>query len=598
MALPPVVATLIANNREFNAKIDESAAKMDALAASGESSGARLSNFMNKATTAVIAGGAAVAVVSLKMASDFQTATTELVTGAGESEKNIGMVRNGLLSLAPALGSTPTDLAKGMYLIESAGYHGAQGLQVLKAAAEGAKVGAADMSTVSNALTTALHDYNIPASQATAVTSALVATVAAGKTHMEDLANALGRVLPVASALKLPLQNVLGSVAALTNAGYTARLATTNLSSAVLSLTSPSAKAAKIMGDFGISSQQLINIMRDPSRGLSSAFQLIVDQVGKRFPAGSANYITALKDMTGTTAGLKVALDLTGQSGNAVLANTKAIGQAMQNGQGQVQGWSTVTKELSFQLDSLKGAGSSALVGLGDWLLPKATDVAKWVNHTIDYLKAHPLVTKIASDAAIGLFAASVAYKVAKGIESVVGTVSKIFGTSETAALTGSTTDLAGAVALNTAAVQENTVALGGEVGGAAVAGGAAGGLEAGAIGGTASKLGVEGLTIGKAIGVAAAGAISYQLTMMLAKTSVGGAVVNQVANFGGLINPIHDLTNSIATLTGAIVSPSAQLSASTAAWAHTPAGEAAIAAQNKKISTRTGAKVTVSVRG
>ena len=82
------------------------------------------------------------------------------------------------------------------------------------------------------------------------------------------------------------------------------------------------------------------------------------------------------------------------------------------------------------------------------------------------------------------------------------------------------------------------------------------------------------------------------------AGTSVGGAVVNQVANFGGLLNPIHDLTMSIATLTGAIVSPSAELSASTAAWAHTPAGEAAIAAQNKSVSSHVGAKVTVSVRG
>ena len=474
--------------------MDESAAKMDGVAASGEKSGSKLSGFMNKAADAVIVAGVAVAGVSISMASDFQTATTELVTGAGESAKNIDMVKKGLLALAPAVGQTPLQLARGMYLIESAGFHGAAGLKVLKAAAEGAKVGGADMSAVSNVLTTVLHDYNMTASQSTSVTSGLVATVAAGKTHMEDLANAMGRILPTASALKLPLANVEGSVAALTNSGMTARLATTNLNSAILSLTSPSTKAAKIMGDFGISSQQLLNIMRDPNKGLSVAFQTITDAVGKKFPAGSANYITAIKDMTGTTAGLKTALDLTGTSSQVVINNTKSINQAMENGKTSVQGWSDVTKELSFQLDSLKGAGSAMAISLGDWLLPKATDVAKWVNKTIGFLRDHPLVTRIASDAAIATFGAAVAFKVAKGISSVINTVKSLFGTTETAAQTTTLMTPLEQIAANTAEIAANTATSATE-GGATATGAAAVGAGAGvegAVAGAAASGGVK----------------------------------------------------------------------------------------------------------
>ena len=52
------------------------------------------------------------------------------------------------------------------------------------------------MSTVADALTTAMHDYNIPTDKANSVTSALIQTVADGKTHLEDLAGSLGKVMP------------------------------------------------------------------------------------------------------------------------------------------------------------------------------------------------------------------------------------------------------------------------------------------------------------------------------------------------------------------------------------------------------------------
>src|SRR5439155_4756198 len=122
-----------------------------------------------------------------QMAGDFQAGMTSLVTGAGESQKNIQMVSNGLLGLATQTGTSTKQLTDGMYMIESAGYHGADGLKVLQASAEGAKVGAANLADVANGVTTALTDYHMPASQAVSVTNDLIATVASGKTHMQDL---------------------------------------------------------------------------------------------------------------------------------------------------------------------------------------------------------------------------------------------------------------------------------------------------------------------------------------------------------------------------------------------------------------------------
>src|SRR5215469_3077661 len=151
-------------------------------------------------TGAAIAG---IGIASMKMAGDFQSGLTTLVTGAGEAQKNLRMVHDGILNMSVATGTSTKDLVAGLYMIESAGYHGKAGLDVLKASAQGAKVGNADLMTVASAVTTVMHDYagsHISAAQAT---NMLIATTADGKTHMEDLAGSIATVLPAAAAMKL-----------------------------------------------------------------------------------------------------------------------------------------------------------------------------------------------------------------------------------------------------------------------------------------------------------------------------------------------------------------------------------------------------------
>ena len=80
-----------------------------------------------------VAVGAGLAV---KSAADFQQQTVKLVTSAGESAKNLGMVQQGILAMSSATNTSTSQLASGMYMVESAGFHGAAGLTVLKAAAQ------------------------------------------------------------------------------------------------------------------------------------------------------------------------------------------------------------------------------------------------------------------------------------------------------------------------------------------------------------------------------------------------------------------------------------------------------------------------------
>jgi len=222
------------------------------MAAAGKTSGEAFSKGLILGTVAVAAGVLAVGVASVKMAADFQSATTLLTTGAGESEKNIKAVRDGLIAMAPAVGIGPTALAKAMFMVESAGFHGAAGLTVMKAAAEGAKIGGADATVVANGLTTALTDYHLPASQAAVVTSKLVATVAAGKTTMQDLSAALSTILPFASSFGVSLNDITGAMATMTGEGIDAATSATMLKFTMMSMANETPKGLKALASIGI----------------------------------------------------------------------------------------------------------------------------------------------------------------------------------------------------------------------------------------------------------------------------------------------------------------------------------------------------------
>ena len=458
--LPPVVATLVADIKQYSAKMDEADRKMTQFGAASETTGSKVMGGLQKASTAIIGIGVAVAAYSVKAATNFQSLTTALVTGAGESEKNLKMVSDGILAMAGKVGQTPAQLAQGLYMIESAGYHGSAGLTVLQAAAEGAAVGSAQMETVANALTTAMHDFNIPVSKANNVTSALIETVASGKTHLQDLASSMGKVMPVASALGVSMQGVLGAMATMTNSGLSARLAAMGLQNTLMALSAPSKKAEGTLNAFGLSSQQVKNTMNGPG-GLSTALQEISLAVGRKFPADSVNYAQAMRDIFGGTVGFRTEVMLTGSHIKEFNNDVKNIGATMNGSKTQVQGFALVQKDLAFQLKSVSGSLQAGAISLGQWLLPKITDVAKWFGGVVNFLKGKSILSSIASDAVIGLFVSAVVLKLGKGITSVFSAgASLIKGIAGVVGKVAGTAAASTPLDLNTAALNRLTLAI------------------------------------------------------------------------------------------------------------------------------------------
>ena len=338
--------------------------------------------------TAVVAG---VGIAATKMAGDFQAGITSLATGAGESQANLQMVSDAILKMATDTGTSTSQLISGMYMIESAGYHGAAGLAVLQAAAEGAKVGNADLGTVADAVTTVMKDYASSGVTAAGATNLLIATVANGKTHMQDLASSMSTVLPAAAAMKLPLDDVMAAMADLTGQGTDAATAATYLRQTFLMLEAPTAAATTALNNVGLTTGQVAAEMQT---NLPGAFKMILDHINETYTQGSPQWTAAMKDIVGGTRSMAAILELTSSKGMAdFFADQQKITAAVKDGGTAITGWNLVQGTFNQKMAEAGEVVETLMIKLGQQLLPVATKLASLFAN--DLPKAISTVTNL-----------------------------------------------------------------------------------------------------------------------------------------------------------------------------------------------------------
>lgn len=456
MAYSNTISIIIAAKDEASKVLDAAAGNVKSTStAMGEfgKSANTVGTSLSKYLTLPIAG---LGIAAVKMAADFQSSMTRLVTSAGESESNLQMVSAGVLQISRDTGTSSTALAQAMYVIESGGQHGAAGLEVLKAAAQGAKTENADLSTVADAVTSALTDYHLTAASAADVTSKLVAATGQGKTTFQELAGAMPDILPVASAAHIALSDILGDLASMTMHGISAQQAAQNMADAIRHLQSPTMTMSKELAALGINSTELSQNLGQ--KGLSGTIQEISQAIQDRMGPGTtavilnmedalkglpqsvqdisqqvingtatwADWNKATKDLTvtqrsqaqafatlyngmhtigteqmtgaqvmqtyagamnkamGDSAGLNVALMLTGENTQNTTNAINAVAGATADASGNVKGWGDIQQTFNFHLQQFEAALHTSAITIGNDLLPAATSFITHLSSLVD----------------------------------------------------------------------------------------------------------------------------------------------------------------------------------------------------------------------
>jgi TP901 family phage tail tape measure protein len=279
--------------------------------------------------------------------------------------------------LAPALGSTPEDMAKAMYFITSGGLRANKAMDALAITTKASVAGLGEVKDVAFAAKAAVNAYTKQNMTAAHATDVLTATVIEGKLQADQLAPVMGRILPIASAMGMSFEDVGGSMAALTRVGASAAQASVGIQAMLMTLAKPSEAAREMIEGAGLSFQQLRDMAKD-GKGLISVLRLIDDTFG--------DDEEAIARIVPNIRALRAALGLLAQDGtivDEVMNNVKNSAGATEKAFAVAAGTNSVKYQMA--MANVKVALIEVGQAIADLLIPMFQQLAGWVRIAGDY---------------------------------------------------------------------------------------------------------------------------------------------------------------------------------------------------------------------
>lgn len=349
---------------KFTKGIATAQAKLRKFGRSADRTGRRM-------TTALSLPMALAGAASVKMALSFEESMTKIITLVGVSEEQVKEWSVLLLKLGPELGKTPTELANALFDVTSAGYRGAQAIDVLTYAAKGSNLGLGETRTVADAVTSSINAWgkaNLNAADATAI---LRAAVKEGKAEAESIAPVIGTVANVAAGMGVKFHEVAAAIAVMTRTGAPAEIAVTQLSAILSTIQKGAPKTRKALLGVGSSIEEVRDALR--GKGLIALLTELVEKFGDNEDAAAQVFgnVRALRGLMGL-------VGAEAESNIQIFANLAKV-----TGTDLNDGLAVVAEKSGFKLAQVFAQLTSSAITLGDAILPYLVPAAQKLGEYI-----------------------------------------------------------------------------------------------------------------------------------------------------------------------------------------------------------------------
>ncbi|MGL5085309.1 MAG: phage tail tape measure protein [Clostridium sp.] len=325
---------------------------------------------------AAAAGTAAVGlgVVATKAAMDFQAEMSNVATLLdGDVNKRIGELGDTVKKLSLDTGTSTDLLTDGLYQVISAFGDTADSMGILETASKGAKAGNATVTDSVNLLAAVTKGYGDTSSEAAEKASDLAfLTVKLGQTSFPELASSMGKVIPLASTMKVSQEELFGAMATLTGVtGNTAEVST-QLRATIQGMLQPTTAMAGKIKDLGYENGQTMI----ESLGLQGTLDKLKESVG-------GNEI-AFSELFGSVEAKNAVLSLTGAQAENFTEKTNAMKDAV----GATDAaFKKQTDNVKANFSKLKNIFDVMMISLGEKFLPILNDLLKWVESKMPYIQ-------------------------------------------------------------------------------------------------------------------------------------------------------------------------------------------------------------------
>lgn len=361
-------------------------AKIEEVGTKLQSVGDKISGVGTKLTTSVTVPLVAAGSAAVKTAADFESSMSQVQATMGITADSMSEVdgqsvntMETLSALAKEMGATTafsaTECAEALNYLALAGYDTQQMCDTLPTVLNLAAAGGFDLATASDMVTDAMSALGMETSEADVMVDQMAKTASSTNTSVEQLGEGILKIGATAKSIKGGTAELNTALGILANNGIKGAEGGTHLRNVILSLQSPTDKAASLLDSLGVS-------VYDSSGQMRSLNDILGDlntSMDGMTSAERDNIISTIFNKT----------DLA--SVNALLANTgetwASLQESITNSSGAAQQMAdTQLDNLSGQLTILKSALEGLAISIGEILLPVIKNIVAKIQSFVDWL--------------------------------------------------------------------------------------------------------------------------------------------------------------------------------------------------------------------
>lgn len=307
---------------------------------------------------------AGIAKSAVSIGSAFETSLAKVTTIADTSKLSTQQLSDQITAMSSKMGVAASDIAEATCQAISAGQDTSNAVAFAGQASKLAAAGFTSSSSAVDILTTALNAYGMSADQATHVSDVLLTTQNLGKTSVDELSASMGKVIPLAAAYGVSVENLSSGLAVMTANGIATAEATTYTKSMLNELGDSGSTVGKILQkQTGKSFAQL----NAEGKSLGDVLQILYNSVG----GNSTAFAGLWSSVEAGTGALSLA------SGGADKFNS--VLAQMQDSAGATEAaYETMTDTFQHKVESLQTLAENLGISLYNSMEGSLSDVAQW----------------------------------------------------------------------------------------------------------------------------------------------------------------------------------------------------------------------------
>ena len=326
-------------------------------------------------------------------AAQFETSTAMVATIADTSQKSLSSISKEVRTYSNETGEAASDMAEATYQAISASVNTADAAAFAGTATKLAVGGFTSATTAVDVLTTAINAYGLAASDATQLSDYLITTQNLGKTSVDQLAQSVGKVIPLASAYNVQMDNLSSAYAVLTANGIATAESGTYLKSMLNELGDTGSGVSEVLlNSTGKTFAQLM----EQGYSLGDVMAMLGNAVD-----GDSTAFNALWNSTEAGIGALSLFNAGADKYNSVLESMRTSAGATE------KAYSTMADTTDKSKQRMENTFNNLKISVGDVLNPALTQVYEGFTNVFagmsDFVDEHPAVVAAISAIAVGV---------------------------------------------------------------------------------------------------------------------------------------------------------------------------------------------------